>query len=245
VSLARVAVRGVGLWRPGPGAERPPRRLPPGLHRRSSLLINMVAEVAAQATEAEGISLAEVPLVAGSAFGEIGTTIEILRDIAGDGILSPTNFQASVHNTAVAYLSIAHGNRLASTSIAAGDDTVAMVLVEAFASLAARGGRVVAVVADEALPEVLGAGASSAVAAAWLLEAGPAGAAGTGRPPLAVLEDLRPPAEAPAAGRRASNTPCEAGARLAEAIRVGRTGRIELGPEGAPGWSLALRRNDA
>jgi hypothetical protein len=246
VRFVRAAVRGVGLWRPAPGAETPPRRLPPGLHRRSSLLINMVAEVAAQATLAQGISLAQVPLVTGSAFGEIGTTLDILCDLEGDGILSPAQFQTSVHNTAVAYLSIAHGNRLASTSIAAGDQTVAMVLVEAFALLTLRGGAVLVTVADEALPEVLGAGSSGAVAAAWLLEAAPASAEWAGRPPLAILEDLGPPPAAPPGTRpRASNSPCEAGARLVEAIRAGRTGRIDLGPEGSSGWSLVVRRIDA
>jgi hypothetical protein len=180
-----------------------------------------------------------VPLVAGSAFGEIGTTLEMLNDMERDGILSPTDFQASVHNTAVAYLSIANGNRLASTSIAAGDETVAMVLIEALGLLTLRGGRVVAAVADEALPEVLGAGFSGAVAAALLLEAAPAGAAG--RPPLAVLGDPQPPpASAPGARPRASNAPSEVGARLVEAIRAGHKGRMNLGAEGAPAWSIAL-----
>jgi hypothetical protein len=204
----------------------------------------MVAEVAAQATEPEGISLAQVPLVAGSGFGEIGTTLDILRDLEGNGSLSPAQFQASVHNTAVAYLSIAHGNRLSSTSIAAGDETVAMVLVEAFALLSVRGGRVVAVVADEPMPEVLGAARSGAVAAAWLLEAAPAGSAWPGRPPLAVLEDLRPEPAMPSRPL-AHRSPCEAGARLVEAIRTGRTGRVDLGAEGAPMWSIALRGGES
>jgi hypothetical protein len=232
-----VAVRGLGLWRPAPGAETPPPRLPPRLRRRASLLINMVAEVAAQATEPAGVSLATVPLVVGSAFGELGTTIDILRDIdQSEGIVSPTDFQASVHNTAVAYLSIAHANRLSSTSIAAGDETTAAVLLEAFTQLAVRGGRVLAIVADESLPQVLRAGAAAtAVAAAWLLEAPSAGSP----PALAVLDDLRQDTEAERPAE--PDAPCEAGARLVEAIRAGRWGRAELGSPGVATWSVAVR----
>ena len=112
MTLARAAVIGVGLWRPTPGAETPPPRLPPRLRRRASLLINMVAEVGAQATEPAGASLATLPLVVGSAFGELSTTMDLLRDLEGDGAVSPTQFQSSVHNSAAGYLSIAHGNRV-------------------------------------------------------------------------------------------------------------------------------------
>jgi hypothetical protein len=233
VSLPRAAVRGAGLWRPAPGAETPPPRLPPRLRRRASLLINMVAEVAAQAAEEAGVSLATVPLVVGSGFGEIGTALEIFRDLEGEGLVSPASFQSSVHNSAAAHLSIAHGNRTASTSIAAGDETVPMVLLEALTLLAGRGGHVLAIVADEALPAELGAAASEAVAAALLLEA-PAPA----RAALAILDDLRPiAAAAPAAP---TTVPCAPGARLVEAIRAGRVGQIELGTT----WSVALRRGE-
>lgn len=248
MTLARASVRGVGLWRPAPGAETPPPRLPARLRRRASLLINMVAEVAAQATEPSGVSLATVPLVVGSAFGELGTTVDILRDIEGEGIVSPTDFQASVHNTAAAYLSIANVNRLSSTSLAAGDDTVATVLLEALTHLALRGGQVLAIVGDEALPAVLrGSVAGTAFAAAWLLEAAPAeGAAWPGEPPLAILEDLR---YVPGEGARPveSDAPCEPGVRLVEAIRAGAWGRVELGIPAATGaapWSVALRRGE-
>jgi predicted hotdog family 3-hydroxylacyl-ACP dehydratase len=237
-----VRVRGVGLWRPAPGAETPPPRLPSRLRRRASLLINMVAEVGAQAAEQGGASLATVPLVVGSAFGELATTIDILRDIEGDGMVSPAQFQASVHNSAVGYLSIAHENRVAATSIAAGDDTVAMVLLEAMTLLALRGGQVLAIVADEALPAELVVGADTnrgAVAAAFLLEASRQDAA-AGPAPLAVLEDLR---AAPVLLERPveSNTPCASAAALVEAIRAGRVDRVELGPVGASSWSVAVR----
>jgi hypothetical protein len=234
VTLAPASVIGVGLWRPAPGAETPPPRLPARLRRRASLLINMVAEVSAQAAAQGGASLATLPLVVGSAFGELATTMDLLRDLEGDGVLSPTQFQASVHNSAVGYLSIAHENRAASTSLAAGDDTLGAVLLEALTLLTLRGGRVLAVVADEALPtKLVPHAAAASLAAAFLLEAGAAG-------PLAVLEDLR----ATVATRRPteSDAPCASGVRLVDAIRAGRSVRVDLGVEGASTWSVAVRR---
>jgi hypothetical protein len=109
------------------------------------------------------------------------------------------------------------------------------VLLEALTLLTLRGGRVLAVVADEALPvELAPRAATSAVAAAFLLEAGSAG-------PLAVLEDLR---AVVGTGRRPdeSDAPCASGVRLVDAIRAGRSARVELGLEGASTWSVAVRR---
>jgi hypothetical protein len=241
VTLARAAVRAVGLWRPAPGAETPPPRLPPRLRRRASLLVNMVAEVATQATVAAGASLASVPLVVGSAFGELGTTVDILRDInEGEGIVSPTDFQASVHNTAAAYLSIAFANKLSSTSLAAGDETTGVVLLEALTLLALRGGQALAIVADESLPQVLRADSgATAVAAALLLEAPPAGGgAWPGPPPLAVIEDLRH--ELDRERPVEPDGPSEAAARLVEAVRAGRGGRVALGQPDGAAWSVAV-----
>src|SRR5450432_1496851 len=119
----------------------------------------MVAEVATQATSQAGLSLSEtqLPVVVGSAFGELATTMAILRQLEseGGGVVSPTRFQSSVHNSAVGYLSIAHGNQAPGSSIAAGNDTVAMVLAEALSLLACQGGLVLAIVGDEALPAAL------------------------------------------------------------------------------------------
>jgi hypothetical protein len=241
VTLVPAAVLGVGLWRPAPGAAAPPPRLPPRLRRRASLLVSMVAEVAAQAAEQAGASMATLPLVVGSAFGELATTMDLLRAIhgAGEGLVSPTQFQSSVHNTAAGYLSIAHGNRVASTSLAAGDETLGAVLLEALTLLTLRGGQVLAIVADEALPlDLVPRANAAAVSAAFLLAARPALGPADGRP-LAVLEDLR--AGGAAARSIESDVPCASAVRLVEAIRAGRSRRVELGVEGASTWSVAVR----
>jgi hypothetical protein len=232
----------VGLWRPDDKNQSPPPRLPVRLRRRASLLINMVAEVAAQATEQAGLSPAGLPIVVGSAYGELATTMDILSDIAGDGVVSPTSFQNSVHNSAAGYLSIAHENRTASTSIAAGNDTVAMVLLEAMTILATRGGEVLAIVADEALPALLGPFAqTTALAAALVLGAAPTGLPlTTARPPLAWLEDLRQDVP-PVARLTEVDSPCASILPLLAAIAAGSSARVTLGPESSS-WSVFVRR---
>jgi len=245
VTLMPAAVLGLGLWRPASIAEMPPPRLPPRLRRRSSLLINMVAEVAYQATQEAGASLSSIPIVVGSAYGELGTTMDILRDLAGEGVVSPTQFQSSVHNSAVGYLSIAEGNRQPSTSVAAGDGTLAMVLLEAFACLAQRGGQVLAIVADEPTPaELRSSGQEMPWAGALLLEGGARrGVAIAGRSPLALLQDLRAlPPDAP--DRAADRPPGEVVRGLVEAIRAGGPAHVSLGGGGSCAWSMTICRTE-
>jgi hypothetical protein len=247
VTLMPAAVLGLGLWRPASVGEVPPRRLPPQLRRRSSLLINMVAEVAHQATEEAGASLSRIPIIVGSAYGELGTTMDILRDLAGEGVVSPTKFQSSVHNSAVGYLSIAEGNRAPSTSVAAGDETLAMVLLEAFAHLAERGGQVLAVIADEPAPgELRPSGQEMPWAGALLLEGGARGdVAMAGRSPLALLQDLRAfPADAPGPGHAAASPPGEVVLGLVEAIRAGRPAHVLLGRGVSCAWSMSICRSE-
>ena len=244
MTFAPVAVLGLGHWRPASIADLPPPRLPPRLRRRSSLLINMVAEVAHQATQEAGASLSSIPIIVGSAYGELGTTMEILRDLAGEGVVSPTQFQSSVHNSAVGYLSIAEGNRQPSTSVAAGDGTLAMVLLEAFACLAQRGGQVLAIVADEPTPVELRPSQEMPWAGALLLEGGAGrGVAMGGRSPLALLQDLRAlPTDAP--DHAAPRPPGEVVRGLVEAIRAGDPAHVSLGRGVSGAWSMTICRSE-
>jgi len=259
VSVPAAAVIGMGLWMPGfptladwragrrvPGADAPPSRQTGRLRRRQSLLIGMVAEVAAQASAEAGVSLGRVPIVVGSAFGELETTIEMLNEIDGDGLPSPIRFQHSVHNSAVGTLSIAQRNQAPSSSLAAGNDTVAMVLLEAMTQLAAGGGEVLAVVEDEPLPEALVPRSEAAAVSAALVLA-PVGAAPAAASRLAILEDLRQvEAASPADGRSVEvDSPIAAILPLLDAIAARRAGRIELGAGGTSRWSVALRQEAA
>src|SRR5205807_4915914 len=75
-------VVGLALWAAGqPPAAAAAAARPAGRpRRRTSLLTQMVSEVAAQAAMQAGLSLAGPRIVVGSAFGELGLTVEMLGE---------------------------------------------------------------------------------------------------------------------------------------------------------------------
>lgn len=251
-----ITVRGLGVWMPGfptarawrdgqrlADSEVPPARLPARLRRRASLLVRMVADVAAQACGQAGVSLTGIPVVFGSAFGEMTTLMEMLHELETDRALSPFRFHNSVHNTAAGYLSIAHENRATCTSLAAGNDTAAMVLQEALAFLADRGGDILIVVADEALPEMMAGPGSVPLSAAAVLRADRAVEPGA----LAFAGDLRQlhAAAAPLIERElGEQSPSQPFLRFVAAVQDaserGLSSRVELSAGGTSRWSIAL-----
>ena len=185
-----VELRGIGVWTPGyadaaawsqrhvPGDSPDPRveapraeLLPPMLRRRTSLLTRMAAEVAHQAIVAGKVDPHTVPIIYGSVYGEIRTTVDILAAMLDPAApMSPTRFHNSVHNTAAGYVSIATQNRSGNAALTAGAATVAMGLLECVGLVVQTGGPCVLVVAEEALPEPLAAGRTWApLAAAFAL----------------------------------------------------------------------------
>jgi beta-ketoacyl synthase-like protein len=255
----RARVLGLGLWMPGfpdpgswlagkpiDGADVPNAAASAKLRRRGSLLVNMVADVAAQASAQAGVPLSRARVVVGSAFGEVATLVEMLDEREGDGLLSPLRFQNSVHNSAAGQLSIAHRIKTPAMSLAAGNDTVAMVLLEAMTLLALGGDEVIAIFADEALPQAIQPGhLATAVSAALVLAADADTAAS--RPSLAVLEDLRQvPASSPPLQRPLEvDGPCAAVLPLIDALARGRDGRVEVSPAEDRRWSIAVRKASA
>ena len=245
----RASVSGVGLWMPGfpdvaswlaqrpvAGADVPPAA--GNQRRRSSLLVNMVAEVAAQASRQAGVELSRLRIVVGSAFGELATLVAMLDERERDGVLSPLRFQNSVHNAAAGLLSIAHANKSPAMSLAAGNDTVAMVLLEAFTLLALGGEDVLAIVADEALPQSIRPGHHATAIAAALVLSREAGAPAS----LGVLEDIRQTPPSPITERPLEvDGPTSAILPLVAALGQGRPGRVNVSPVEDPRWSIALR----
>jgi hypothetical protein len=249
----RARVLGMGLWMPGfpdvatwlsgrgvEGADTPNAQSKQ--RRRSSLLVNMVADVAAQASAQAGVPLSRLRIVVGSAFGELTTLVEMLEERERDGLLSPLRFQNSVHNSAAGQLSIAHKNKAPAMSLAAGNDTVAIALLESLTLLALGGDDVLAIVADESLPQSIGPGpVTSAVSAALVLAADGMAAPGS-QPPLAVLEDL---SQTPASGAvdrpQEVDGPCAAILPLIAALGRGREGRVAVSPTEDPRWSIMVR----
>ena len=94
--------------------------------------------------------------VFGSQHGELVTTQGLLESIVQGEVVSPAGFSASVHNTAVGLHSINCKNTYPCTSIAAGQDTLAMCFIETGALLqTGEAKQVLLVYADDELPEGL------------------------------------------------------------------------------------------
>jgi hypothetical protein len=249
--IAPVHVDGVGFWAPDHpdarawasgevsaiAAEPPAVLLAASLRRRASALTRMLAEVATQATAQAAVDPARVPLVMGSALGELRCATEIIASFRDEGGLpSPTKFHNSVHNTAVGYLSMATGNRLGATAVAAGPDTAAVALLEAALLVQERGGAALLLLADEEAPASLQRfGAYASAAAAFCLSAEP-----TPRT-RARLEGLRRErARSPILPERWQGHPCGGGLALAAAIENRRSGTLALGGTNDDGWVVDL-----
>ncbi len=234
-------VRGLGLWAPGfpslaawtagtpdASATAPAAALLPArLGRRSSLLTRIAAEVLEQA--AAGAPGNTTPAVFATAFGETQTLCAILDSMFTDGTVSPARFHHSVHNTAGGLLSIATVNRAFSTTLSAGQSTVAMALIECFALLQQRGDEVLAVIAEESPPEPFAQDGFAPAGAALRLSATAI--------PFAQRVRLRRSDSAlllePRAGHR--NNPIAIALPLVEALHLRRAGLFALG---AAGWAL-------
>lgn len=75
-----------------------------------------------------GIDAKNLRIVHGSSFGELLASANILKAILEDDMLSPTDFQNSVYNTAVSYASILFENKNEIMTISSGDETSLKVL---------------------------------------------------------------------------------------------------------------------
>lgn len=70
----------------------------------------------------------DMPVVIGSAFGEVVETFDIINSIDISQTVSPTSFQNSVHNTPASYLSIVGKNTRYVTTVSDIEDTANSVL---------------------------------------------------------------------------------------------------------------------
>lgn len=207
---------------------------------RASMLTRMISEVATAATQAATVELAQVPLIVGSAYGEMETTSQLLTMMSeGDGTLSPARFQSSVHNAAAGLLSITTGNQGFSTCVASGDATTSAILIEAQAWLAEHGGEVLVILAEERLPAFFAHNETfEPAAAALVLSASPEQA-------LATLElgERAPGATVRAAHAALGRTPVAPLLALIDAVSD-RKSEVLVPAIGAP-LRIALRYNAA
>ncbi|MGZ8244639.1 beta-ketoacyl synthase chain length factor [Methylomagnum sp.] len=139
---------------PATGIDR--NAIPAALRRRASQATQLAFSAATEACRRAGRSPAQLPTVFACVGGEIQVTDALCIELAKpDGLISPTAFHNSVHNTAAGYWSIVHGCTLPASALAAGHETFAMALVECWTWLATQGGEMLLVCYDEAWPTYL------------------------------------------------------------------------------------------
>lgn len=136
-----------------------PETIPPLLRRRSSQAMQLAFSAATIACDRAGCSPADLPSVFASVAGEIRTTDQLCVELArADGIVSPSAFHNSVQNTVAGYWSIVQQCTQPATALAAGRDTFAMALLEAWCQLSCQGGELLMVCYDENWPAHLAPG---------------------------------------------------------------------------------------
>jgi hypothetical protein len=171
VSLAPLAVRGIGAWGNGmpdwaamravargdaaPAADAPkkpaPALLPPNERRRAPDSVLLALQVAQAAYEAAGADAAATPSIFASMHGDLAitdATCRTLADVPTD--ISPTRFHNSVHNAASGYWTIGVGSHAPSTALSAYRATFAQGLLEAAMQLDAGAMQVLLVAYDSA-----------------------------------------------------------------------------------------------
>lgn len=94
-----------------------------------------------------------MPLVFVSRHGETPRTFDILRDLAADEPMSPTQFSLSVHNAVIGLWSILRGETSEMTALAAAGDGLEYGAFEAAALLAEGAPAVLLVVTEEQPPQ--------------------------------------------------------------------------------------------
>lgn len=133
------------------GAVVPEKVLPASSRRRMGALERAMARCALGVLA--GVEAAEV--ICASRYGNFNALVPLLRSLADQEPLSPMTFSMSVHNALAGLLGQIRRDRSAHTAVAAGRNTLASGLVEAYCQLVAEPERPVALVfGDMRLPDV-------------------------------------------------------------------------------------------
>jgi hypothetical protein len=130
--------------------------IPPTLRRRSSQAMLLAFTAATAACRQANCSPSALPAIFASVAGEIQTTDQLCVELVrADGMISPNAFHNSVQNTVAGYWSIAQQCTQPAIALAAGFDTLAMALLEAWCQLSCHGGELLLVCYDESCPNYL------------------------------------------------------------------------------------------
>lgn len=154
-------------WQATPDAPKPDLSFVPPMERRRLTGVERAALSVAHRVYPQG---EEIPVVFASRWGEIGTTVKLMKQLHEEGEMSPAGFSTSVHNAAAGAFSLLTKNHAPYTSISAGVQTRDMGWLEATSTK----GRVVFVYAEEETPALYRTSADmsaiEAHAEAYLLE---------------------------------------------------------------------------
>lgn len=125
-------VRHVELWQPADAAARPPMAaLPKTMPRRMSRLSRAVLSCVSRVAAAVGEQVLQYPVVYASRYGEIARTLALFAEYEQYGGMSPAGFSVSVHNAPASLLGLVTGNCQSSTTLAAGEESLRMGVLEA------------------------------------------------------------------------------------------------------------------
>lgn len=123
----------------------------PALQRRRLSDLTKISLHLAFANQIE----ADTPVVFASRHGDLHKTSQLLKQVARDDDLSPTQFALSVHNAMVGQYSILTQHRAQHSSVAAGDASLHYGILEAWTLLQCNDcDQVLIVYADQRLPEI-------------------------------------------------------------------------------------------
>jgi hypothetical protein len=164
-------------WRATAETPKPDVSFVPAMARRRLTEVERAALSVAHralADAGDAVDVHSLPVVFASRWGEIGTTLRLMRQMHDEGEMSPAGFSSSVHNAAPGQLSLLLGDKAPYTAVAAGPASYDMGLLEA----STYPGRVLFVYAEETTPEMyrpyIGA-AETAHAVAILIDNGDGG----------------------------------------------------------------------
>ena len=133
-------------WTESESSPKPDGGFVPPMERRRLTALEKAALSVAWTVYPHG---EQIPVVFASRWGEIGTTLKLMRQMHDEGEMSPAGFSNSVHNAAPGHLSLLAKDKAPYTAIAAGPESYEMGLVEA----STYPGRVLFVYAEESTPE--------------------------------------------------------------------------------------------
>jgi hypothetical protein len=120
----------IAVWRETEQSPSPDVSFIPPLIRRRLTDLEKAALAVSHQTYPCG---EEIPVVFASRWGEMGTTIKLIKQFYQDGEMSPAAFSSSVHNASPGMISLGEKNHASYTAIASGEDTLKNGFIEALA----------------------------------------------------------------------------------------------------------------